>query len=170
MAGKASTAIAFLESAIAIIDQLRNIDEPRKDLVAVFEKHDLNFKALKSLIQIVEAEKELQTEAVGVHLRKVVAFKGKLIGHLERPGPGEQLGKIENLLGHLHALMLCLLFDIQIAGVGVVDIAGDIVIANPETIGRIDRHLIELFREGKRLKIAKLSKMIVPKAYLCFIG
>jgi len=54
--------------------------------------------------------------------------------------------------------MLCLLLDIQIAGVGVVSIGGDIVIAKPETISRIDRHLIELFGEGKGLRIAELLK------------
>ncbi len=46
----------------------------------------------------------------------------------------------------------------QIAVVSVVSIVGDIVIANPETISRIDRHLIELFGEGKGLRIAKLLK------------
>jgi len=158
VAEKASTALTWLEKTIAIIDQLRNVDEPKKDLVAVLEKHDLDFKALKSLIRIVKAEKELQTEDVGVQLRKVVAINAKHIGHLERANPGEQLGKIEKLLGYLHGVMLCLLLDIQIAGVGVVSIGGDIVIAKPETISRIDRHLIELFGEGKGLRIAELLK------------
>jgi hypothetical protein len=158
VAEKASTALTFLESANAIIDQLRNVDEPQKDLLAVLEKHDLDFRALKSLIQTVKAEKELQTEDVGTQLRKVNAINAKLIGHLERTDPGEQLGKIGKLLGYLHGVMQCLLFDIQIAGVGVVSIVGDIVIANPETISRIDRHLIELFGGGKGLRIAKLLK------------
>ncbi len=87
MAEKASAAFAWLENAMAMIDQLRNADEPQKDLVAVLEKHDFDFKALKSLIQIVEAEKELQTEDIGVQLRKVVAIQVKLVGYLERPGP-----------------------------------------------------------------------------------
>jgi hypothetical protein len=163
VAEKASAALTWLEKTIAIIDQLRNVDEPQKDLVAVLEKHDLGFRALKSLIQTVKAEKELQTEDVGTQLRKVNAINAKLIGHLERTDPGEQLGKIEKLLGYLHGVMLCLLFDIQIAGVGVVSIVGDIVIANLETISRIDRQLIELFGEGKGLRIARLLKDDCPK-------
>ena len=157
MAERASAALAWLENAIAIIDQLRNVAEPQKNLVAVLEQHDLDFKALKSLIQTVKAEKELQTEAVGMQVRKVVAINVKLIGHLERTNPGEQLGKIEKLLWYLHAVMLCLLFYIQIAGVGVVSIVGDIVIAKPETISRIDRHLIELFGGRKRAQDCKAS-------------
>jgi hypothetical protein len=47
--------------------------------------------------------------------------------------------------------------------VGVVSIVDDIVIANPETISRIDHYLIELFGEGKGLKIAKLLKDDCPK-------
>ena len=105
----------------------------------------------------------MQTEDVGVQLRKVVAINAKLIGHLERTNPGEQLGKIEKLLGYLRAVMLCLLLDIQIAGVGVVSIIGGAVITNPETISLIDRHLIELLGEGKGLMIAKILKYDCPK-------
>src|ERR1017187_3161348 len=98
--GTASAAFALLESAIVIIEHLRDAKNRRKDLVAVLEKHDLELKNLKSLIQIVKAEKELRTEAVGVELRKLVIIEAKLVDHLERIEPGEE--KLTQIMEELH--------------------------------------------------------------------
>jgi hypothetical protein len=172
--GTASAAFALLESAILIIGHLREAYKRQKDLVAVLEKHDLELQNLKSLIDTVRAEKELRTPAIGSELKKLGIIEAKLVDHLEAIDPAEK-GKVHQfahqlmhgskdekklaeIIEELHGGKLELFFHIQIASVGVISIVGDAVIANAETINRIDRCLRELFGDHEGLRIAKLLK------------
>jgi ethanolamine utilization protein EutP (predicted NTPase) len=177
--GTASAAFGLLESAILILGRLRKAFERQKELVAVLDKHDAELNNLKSLIQAVKDEKDLQTKAVGSELENLGVIETELVNYLDKidtrgKGKMHQLAhqlvhgskeekKLAKIMEELNHGKLELFLRIQIASVGVISIVGDAVIANAETINRIDRCLRELFGEGKGLKIAKLLKDGYPQ-------
>lgn len=175
----------MLEIAIRIFGRLRKAYERSKDLVGVIDAHTLELNNIKSMIQTVEDEDDLQTAPVGVELAKLKAVEDKVVIYLKEIDPGtkgsvhrlahqlihgsEEEKKLAKLMNILSQAKFDLFFRIQVATVGVIREVGDVVIANAEIIKRIDGCLVELFGEGKGLKIAKLLKDGSPQG-TCVLG
>jgi hypothetical protein len=172
--------VQLLETAISVMGCLRRALERREELVTVLEKHDLELKNLKSLVQTVQNEDDLRTDpAIDLELEKLKTIEGDLVNHLHQIDP-EGKGKVQqfthqlfhgskeerklaNIMNGLSRAKLDLSFRVQVASVGVIRDVGAAVFVNAETINRIDRCLRNLLGEGKGLRIAKLLRDDCPK-------
>lgn len=179
--GTASAVGGLLEIAIRIVGRLRKAAERLQDLSAVLDKHMIELASLKSMIQTVEDEDDLQTAHVRLELDKirdigealVLCLRGiekigknkssvRQFAHQLIHGSREEQ-KLKSLMDDLKRGKFDLFFRIQVASVGVIRIVGDAVFANAQIIQRIDRYLVDLFGEGQGLKIALLLKDGLPE-------
>ena len=135
---------------------------------------------IRNIIQVVEDEDALQTTNVVSTLVRLKATEDKLVAWLKRVDPGNKSSAhqfsyqlvhgskdrkvLADIMNELSRVKSDLCVDIQVAHVGVTQIVESGVIANSEVIRRIDRRLVQIFGEGKGLKIARLLKDRAPQS------
>ncbi|KAJ4311968.1 hypothetical protein N0V94_007687 [Neodidymelliopsis sp. IMI 364377] len=165
---------SLFEQAFRILRRLRTAYERQKNLVDVLNQHEAELKSIKTIIGIIEDEKELQTDAVGMELARIKDVQTKLKDLLvfldpNTKGRMNQIArqfvhgsadekKLTVIMNELGTAKQTLLLRIQVAQVGVMRNMQKELVANAEVIQRIDESLREQVLNCEGLRIARLLK------------
>ena len=162
----------LLEQAFRILGRLRKAHQRQKQLAEVLNQHDCELSSVKTIIGIIDDEKEVQTANVASELLRLKKVQSKLVSVLNdldpRPkGAVKQYThqllhgsadeeKLRKTMDELCRVKTSLLLHIQVANVGVMRNMEKQLVANTEVIQQIDEFLTEQLGEGKGLKIARV--------------
>jgi hypothetical protein len=153
--------------------RLRKAHQSGKELVEVINRHERELKSIQTIIEIIDDEEALKTEAVTKEIFRLKNVESELVKHLERldpqqRGPAKQFvhqlmygsaeeRKLASIMTELCHVKTDLLLRISVANVGVQGTVKDQLVANTEVINRVDRFLRKELN-GVGLKIAQLVK------------
>jgi len=193
--GVAASVAQLLEGAIRLLKRLRKAHERHQDLVETLDEHSLEIENVNSIVRAIVQENALQTAVVVAELTKLHTVGAKLVKCLEELDPGDkgtvrrlahQLvhgskdeKKLADIMTELDRAKAALSLRVQFANVGLTSIVHGTVLANAETVGRIDRQLADVLKQTHGLKLAKLiedmasqvgSLLPVSKVELAIIG
>jgi hypothetical protein len=170
----------LLEQAFRILGRLRKAHHRQKALLDVLTRHESELCSVKSIIGIIDDEKDLQTASVAAEMTRLKEVQSKLVKLLEELDPkpkgtvqqfARQLTKGSSDEGRLFAIMnelgqvkAMLLLRIQVANVGVMRNVEKRLVANTIVIERVDQFLREEVDGCEGLRIARLLKGRAPSS------
>ncbi|KAF2640902.1 hypothetical protein P280DRAFT_480369 [Massarina eburnea CBS 473.64] len=169
--GAISAASALLEMAITMVGRIRKAYEQQKEFANIVGGHHDELKEIRDIIQLVEEETALRTAAITSQLVTIRDLTKKLIECLnvldlgdKRPirkfahhlvqGSKDQKA-IADKMDKLGRAKSSLILQLQVVNVGLTRTVEENIVANVESIKRIDALLQQRFGEGQGLRLAE---------------
>ena len=169
--GTAAAAAGLLEQAIQLFERIREAHERQKGLPELVGKYSAEVAQTKSIVELVQNEKDLKTPSVGGainrldsvgktlldHLIKISATKGPVQDFVHQLVSGKKgEDKLESIMKDLLNAKMNLSIQIQVANVGLIQDVGQAVQVNIKAVKEMNKMLIETLGSGHVLRISQL--------------
>ncbi|KAI9687296.1 MAG: hypothetical protein M1822_002339 [Bathelium mastoideum] len=162
--GAISSVSQLLDTAITLFKHLRQAHKRRKDLVALLNRHLDELENIQDITRIIRQEPALQTTGVNKTLIKLKKIEKALVAWLEENEPGDKgpvrqfshqllhgsknQKSLDEITNELSCLKANLSIYIQVAHVGVRQIARNTAIKNSGTVRRSEERVVRISGKG----------------------